>query len=128
MAWIGLYRPAEAQLMAAATQLGLHELAAEDAITAHQRPNLERYDDTLFIVLRSAHYHDDTEQVDFGELHLFVGAIPTGPWQDWAARLVPTLTLEAVIAWLDAGQPSPDHAADRIGHAIQGAIQAAQTD
>src|SRR5690348_8250175 len=43
MAWIGLYRPADAQLMAAAAQFGLHELAVEDAITAHQRPKLERY-------------------------------------------------------------------------------------
>lgn len=73
MAWIGLYRPAEAQLMAAADQLGLHELAVEDAVTARQRPKLERYGDTLFVVLRSAHYRDDTEDVDFGELHLFVG-------------------------------------------------------
>lgn len=54
-------------------------------------------------------------------------AIPDGPWQNWAARLIPTLTLEAVIAWLDTGQPDPDHAADRIGHAIQGVIDAAQT-
>jgi magnesium transporter len=73
MAWIGLYRPAEAQLMAAADQLGLHELAVEDAVTARQRPKLERYGDTLFVVLRSARYRDDTEDVDFGELHLFVG-------------------------------------------------------
>ena len=73
MAWIGLYRPAEAQLMAAADQLGLHELAVEDAVTARQRPKLERYGDTLFVVLRSAQYRDDTEDVDFGELHLFVG-------------------------------------------------------
>jgi magnesium transporter len=73
MAWIGLYQPAEAQLMAAAEQFGLHELAVEDAITAHQRPKLERYGATLFVVLRSAHYRDETEEVDFGELHLFVG-------------------------------------------------------
>lgn len=73
MAWIGLYRPGEAQLMSAADQLGLHELAVEDAVTARQRPKLERYGDTLFVVLRSAHYRDDTEEVDFGELHLFVG-------------------------------------------------------
>jgi magnesium transporter len=73
MAWIGLYRPAEAQLMSAAAQFGLHELCVEDAITAHQRPKLERYGDTLFVVLRSAHYRDETEEVDFGELHLFVG-------------------------------------------------------
>ena len=51
--------------------------------------------------------------------------IPEGPWRQWAARLVPTLTLEAVIAWLDTGQPDPDHAADRIRHALHGVIQAA---
>ena len=73
MAWIGLYRPAEDALLSAADQLGLHELAVEDAVTARQRPKLERYGDTLFVVLRSAHYRDDSEEVDFGELHLFVG-------------------------------------------------------
>jgi AcrR family transcriptional regulator len=51
--------------------------------------------------------------------------IPDGPWLEWASRLIPTLTLEAVIAWLDAGQPEPGHAADRIGRAIHGVIQAA---
>ena len=73
MAWIGLYRPAEAQLVAVAEEFGLHELAIEDAIVAHQRPKLERYGDTLFVVLRAARYLDDVEQVDFGELHVFVG-------------------------------------------------------
>lgn len=73
MAWIGLYRPTEAQLLAAAEEFGLHELAVEDAIVAHQRPKLERYDDTLFAVLRAARYLDDVEEVDFGEIHLFVG-------------------------------------------------------
>jgi AcrR family transcriptional regulator len=52
--------------------------------------------------------------------------IPAGPWLDWAARLVPALAIEAVIAWLDAGQPDPGQAADRIGQVIHGAIQAAQ--
>ena len=73
MAWIGLYRPAEAELLAVAEEFGLHELAVEDAIVAHQRPKLERYGDTLFVVLRAARYLDDVEEVDFGELHLFVG-------------------------------------------------------
>lgn len=73
MAWIGLYRPSPAQLWEAAGQFGLHELAVEDAIVAHQRPKLERYGDTLFVVLRSARYMDEAEEVDFGELHLFVG-------------------------------------------------------
>jgi magnesium transporter len=73
MAWIGLYRPSEEQLMSLAQQFGLHELAIEDAIVAHQRPKLERYGDTLFVVLRPARYLDDAEEVDFGELHVFVG-------------------------------------------------------
>jgi AcrR family transcriptional regulator len=55
----------------------------------------------------------------------YLDEIPAGPWRDWAARLVPTVTLEAVIAWLDAGQP-PD-AADRVAAAIQGVIQAARS-
>ena len=74
MAWIGLYRPAEAQLLAVAEEFGLHELAVEDAIVAHQRPKLERYGDTLFVVLRAARYLDEVEEVEFGEIHLFVGS------------------------------------------------------
>ncbi|MFC6936652.1 magnesium/cobalt transporter CorA [Actinomadura yumaensis] len=73
MAWIGLYRPDEAQLMSLADEFGLHELAVEDAIVAHQRPKLERYGDTLFVVLRAARYLDEDEEVDFGELHVFLG-------------------------------------------------------
>ncbi|MGH3254284.1 MAG: TetR/AcrR family transcriptional regulator [Streptosporangiaceae bacterium] len=52
--------------------------------------------------------------------------IPAGPWLDWVARLVPAIAIEAVIAWLDAGQPEPGQAAERIGQVIQGAIQAAK--
>lgn len=73
LAWIGLYRPAEEQLLTVAEQFGLHKLAVEDAIVAHQRPKLERYGDTLFVVLRAARYLDDVEEVDFGEVHVFVG-------------------------------------------------------
>ena len=73
MAWIGLYRPAEQQLLEIAAQFGLHELAVEDAIVAHQRPKLERYGEVLFVVLRPALYRDAEETVDFGELHLFIG-------------------------------------------------------
>ncbi|SFS93108.1 magnesium and cobalt transport protein CorA [Saccharopolyspora flava] len=73
MAWIGLYRPAEEELLAAAEEFDLHKLAVEDAIVAHQRPKIERYGDTLFVVLRAATYLDDVEEVSFGELHLFIG-------------------------------------------------------
>ena len=59
MAWIGLFRPTDAQFRPVAEEFGLHELAVEDAIVAHQRPKLERYGDTLFVVLRAATYLDD---------------------------------------------------------------------
>lgn len=74
MAWIGLYRPSTEELNSLAEQFGLHELAIEDAILAHQRPKIERYGTTLFVVLRAAQYLDDSEEVDFGELHLFIGS------------------------------------------------------
>ncbi|WP_203453787.1 magnesium/cobalt transporter CorA [Jiangella aurantiaca] len=73
MAWIGLYRPSDEELLAVADQFDLHELAVEDAIVAHQRPKLERYGDTLFVVLRAARYLDDVERVEFGEVHVFIG-------------------------------------------------------
>ncbi|WP_028798119.1 magnesium and cobalt transport protein CorA [Streptomyces purpureus] len=73
MAWIGLHRPTESELHSLAAEFDLHELAVEDALEAHQRPKLERYGDTLFVVLRAARYMDAQEEVDFGELHVFVG-------------------------------------------------------
>ncbi len=73
MAWIGLYRPDAEELKTLAREFDLHELAVEDAITAHQRPKLERYGDTLFVVLRAARYLDEAEEVEFGELHIFLG-------------------------------------------------------
>ncbi len=72
-AWIGLYRPSEEQLDTLAAQFGLHQLSIEDAVHAHQRPKVERYGDTLFMVLRAARYLDEEERVEFGELHVFAG-------------------------------------------------------
>jgi magnesium transporter len=74
IAWIGLYRPTEEEFSAVAQEFGLHELAVEDAVHAHQRPKLERYGAILFCVLRPARYVDETESVEFGEIHIFVGA------------------------------------------------------
>jgi magnesium transporter len=73
IAWMGLYRPAEEELNSLAAEFDLHELAVEDAVVAHQRPKLERYGATLFVVLRAARYDDASEKVEFGELHLFIG-------------------------------------------------------
>jgi magnesium transporter len=73
MVWLGLYRPEPAELGELAEQYGLPDLAVEDAIQAHQRPKFERYGDTLFVVLKAARYVDAAEEVEFGELHLFLG-------------------------------------------------------
>ncbi len=73
LVWLGLYRPEPHELGELAELYGLPELAVEDAIHAHQRPKFERYGDTLFVVLKAARYLDAREEVEFGELHLFLG-------------------------------------------------------
>ncbi|HJX45390.1 MAG TPA: magnesium and cobalt transport protein CorA, partial [Geodermatophilus sp.] len=73
LVWLGLYRPEPGELGEIAEQYELPELAVEDAIQAHQRPKFERYGDTLFVVLKAARYLDAAEEVEFGELHLFLG-------------------------------------------------------
>src|SRR5690554_2950501 len=73
LAWIGLYRPEEGELLSVADEFSLHPLAVEDALKGHQRAKLERYGDTLFVVLRPARYVDAEEIVEFGEVHLFMG-------------------------------------------------------
>ncbi|AHH94358.1 magnesium/cobalt transporter CorA [Kutzneria viridogrisea] len=77
--WIGLHEPDEQQIQGVAETFGLHELAVEDAVHAHQRPKLERYDDTLFMVLKTVRYvaHESpttaNEIVETGELMVFLG-------------------------------------------------------
>jgi magnesium transporter len=73
LVWLGLYRPEPQELGELAELYDLPELAVEDAIKAHQRPKFERYGDTLFVVLKAARYVDAAEEVEFGELHLFLG-------------------------------------------------------
>ena len=72
-AWLGLYEPTEEEFDAVGRDLGLHELAVEDAINAHQRPKLEVYGDSLFVVLKTARYLDATETIEFGEIQVFLG-------------------------------------------------------
>lgn len=69
--WVGLYEPDEATLSKVQAEFGLHDLAVEDAHTAHQRPKLEAYGDSLFIVLQTAQSIDNSIHV--GETHIFVG-------------------------------------------------------
>lgn len=71
--WIGLYEPTDDEFDEVEDAFGLHPLAVEDAIKAHQRPKMERYGDSLFVVLRTARYVDPTEVVEMGEILCFLG-------------------------------------------------------
>ena len=70
--WLGLYEPADDEFEAVSSEFGLHPLAVEDAIHAHQRPKLEVYDETLLVVLKPVRYIDRDEVVETGEIALFV--------------------------------------------------------
>ena len=77
-AWIGLHAPTEYQMQEVGDAFGMHPLAIEDAVCAHQRPKLERYDESLFLVLKTLNYvpHESTllarEIVETGEVMVFV--------------------------------------------------------
>ncbi|MER5933133.1 magnesium/cobalt transporter CorA [Streptomyces sp. NPDC002054] len=71
--WVGMYEPTEKEFDHVSREFGLHPLAVEDALTAHQRPKLEVYDDSMFVVLKPVLYDDDTDTVSAGELMVFVG-------------------------------------------------------
>jgi magnesium transporter len=78
--WLGLHEPTEVELEGVAAVYGLHPLAVEDAVEAHQRPKLDSYDDSLFMVLKTARYveHDTltatSEVVNTGEVMVFLGS------------------------------------------------------
>lgn len=69
--WVGLHEPSEALLSKLQEEFGLHELAIEDAHNAHQRPKIEMYGDSLFIVMHTAQTVNG--RIEFGETHLFLG-------------------------------------------------------
>jgi magnesium transporter len=71
--WLGLYEPSEELLEQVQSAFSLHDLAIEDAHRAHQRPKLERYGETLFVVLRTAHFAQPSEELELGETHVFAG-------------------------------------------------------
>ena len=71
--WVGLQEPDEQLLRQVQQAFGLHDLAVEDAHRAHQRPKLEQYGESLFVVLRTARMSRELARIDFGETHIFVG-------------------------------------------------------
>jgi magnesium transporter len=71
--WIGVFEPSAQELEQVAREFGLHPLAVEDAVHAHQRPKLERYGGALFLVLKTLWYVDESDSVETGEIAMFVG-------------------------------------------------------
>jgi magnesium transporter len=71
--WLGIHEPTDDEMEEVATFFPVHELAMEDARSRHQRAKMEDYDNHYFVVLRTARYDDEREQVDFGEIHIFAG-------------------------------------------------------
>lgn len=71
--WVGLFEPSQEEFERLAEEFKLHPLAAEDAVSAHERPKLERYDQVLFCVLKTIHYIDETSDIEVGEIMVFVG-------------------------------------------------------
>ncbi|MFQ6143641.1 magnesium/cobalt transporter CorA [Streptomyces seoulensis] len=71
--WVGLHEPSEEEFALVSEEFALHELAVEDALKAHQRPKLEVYDDSLFVVLKPVGYEPDSDAVSTGEIMIFLG-------------------------------------------------------
>ena len=72
--WVGLHEPEQAEMDRVSELFALHPLAVEDALHAHQRPKLERYDDGIFITLKTLWYVDELDAVETGEVNLFLGS------------------------------------------------------
>src|SRR5690349_9809803 len=121
--WIGLHAPTADQLQVVARAFALHPLAVEDALDAHQRPKLEQYDDTLFLVLRTAVYleHEEltptTDIVGTGEIMAFAG-------RDFIAvvRHDPSEHLGGVRSRLEADPQRLAHGPMAVLHAIADSV------
>lgn len=122
-AWIGLHEPDEYQMHSVAEVFDLHSLAAEDAVHAHQRPKLERYDATLFLVLKTVNYVPHVsmalarEIVETGEIMVFVGSdfVVTVRHGDHSGLAGVRSRLESEHTHLALGPPAVMHAiADHV--------------
>jgi magnesium transporter len=111
--WIGLHDPGADAVEAVGRQFGLHPLVVEDAVVAHQRPKLERHDDLLFLVMKTAQYVDETERVEIGELMLLLG-----PKFVVSIRHGEAVPLKALREELEADQVRMEHGPGAVFHAI----------
>jgi magnesium transporter len=70
--WVGVYEPSEEEFDAVRREFDLHELAVEDAVDAHQRPKVELYGNTMLVVLKTVRYVDESDDLETGEILLFI--------------------------------------------------------
>lgn len=135
--WIGLHEPDHAQMQSIANLFGLHPLAVEDAVHAHQRPKVERYDDTIFLVLKTVNYvpHETValarEIVETGEIMVFVGAsfVVTVRHGDHSGLADVRKRLESEPDQLQLGPPAVMHAvADHVVDSYRWVTAAMEAD
>ena len=112
-AWLGLFEPSEEELERVEAEFGLHPLAVEDAVKAHQRPKLEVYEDTLFFVLKPVRYIDPEEVIEIGEILLFIN-----PAFVISVRHGKPSPLQAVRARLDSNPDLISHGPGAVLYAI----------
>ncbi|MGV9833885.1 magnesium/cobalt transporter CorA [Nocardia niigatensis] len=134
--WLGLLEPGRDLMADVAETFGLHSLAAEDAVQAHQRPKLERYDDILFLVLRTVQYLEHelnsvAEIVDTGEIMVFAGPdfVITVRHGDHSGLAGVRKALEAEPTQLSLGSSSVLHAvADHVVDSYMAVTAAIEED
>ena len=129
--WLALHEPDAAALAQVAERFGLHPLAVEDALHAHQRPKLDVYDDSVFLVLKTVRYVDRDEVIETGELMLFLGADFVVTVRHGEAPGLEGLQaeLEADPSRLAAGPSAVLHAvADRVVDGYAPAIASVEQD
>ncbi len=109
--WIGLFEPSEVELRALQENCGLHPLAVEDALKAHQLPKVDVFGDQLFVVARTAHLEGDT--IAYGETAIFVGENHIITVRHGSARAHSELRSQ-----LEAAPSLLSHGVDYVLHAI----------
>jgi magnesium transporter len=128
--WIGLYEPSEEEFDAVTREFHLHELAVEDAINAHQRPKVELYDDTLLVVLKTVRYIDRSDDLETGEILIFINRDFVVTVRHGQSRLHDVrLSIEQRPDLLRFGTGAVLHAiVDRIVDDYEPVIQAVEVD
>ncbi|OYX74040.1 MAG: magnesium transporter [Caulobacter sp. 32-67-35] len=111
--WIGLVEPSEAELRTLQERFGLHPLAVEDALKAHQLPKVDVYGDQLFAIARTAHLEPGDDQIRYGETAIFVGESHIVTVRHGSARAHTELRNQ-----LEAAPSQLRHGVDYVLHAI----------